>query len=156
GLAQSLSGLALARLFAGAAAGWVIPLSMAYVGDVTPYERRQPVLARYLTGQILGQLFGQAMGGVLGDLFGWRNVFFVLGGLFALAAGGLMVELRRNPSTRAPTRPGETSRGFVADYRAVVSNSWARIVIAAVLIEAAIGWGAFAYVGADLNQRYGL
>ena len=25
-------------------AGWVIPLSMAYVGDVTPYERRQPVL----------------------------------------------------------------------------------------------------------------
>jgi len=156
GLTQSLSGLALARLFAGAAAGWVIPLSMAYVGDVTPYERRQPVLARYLTGQILGQLFGQAMGGVLGDLFGWRNVFFVLGGLFALAAGGLMVELRRNPSARAPTRPGETSRGFVADYRAVLSNSWARIVIAAVLIEAAIGWGAFAYVGADLNQRYGL
>jgi predicted MFS family arabinose efflux permease len=38
----------------------------------------------------------------------------------------------------------------------VLSNSWARIVIVAVLIEAAIGWGAFAYVGADLNQRFGL
>jgi predicted MFS family arabinose efflux permease len=156
GLTQSLHGLALARLLAGASAGWVIPLSMAYVGDVTPYERRQTVLGRYLTGQIFGQLFGQAMGGVLGDLFGWRNVFIILGGLFALAAAGLIFELWHNPQTRAPARPEETSRGFVADYRTVLSNSWARIVIFAVLVEAATCWGAFAYVGADLNQRFGL
>jgi predicted MFS family arabinose efflux permease len=156
GLTQSLSGLAVARLLAGASAGWVIPLSMAYVGDVTPYERRQPVLGRYLSGQIFGQLFGQAAGGVLGDLFGWRNVFILLGALFALAAAGLVFELVTNPQTRAPGRPEETSRGFVADYATVLSNPWARIVIVAVLIEAAIGWGAFAYVGADLNQRFGL
>jgi predicted MFS family arabinose efflux permease len=156
GLAQSLPGLALARFLAGASAGWVIPLSMAYVGDVTPYERRQPVLGRYLSGQIFGQLFGQAMGGVLGDLFGWRNVFFILGALFALAAAGLVFELLTNPRTRAPGRPEETSRGFVADYAAVFSNPWARIVILAVLVEASVGWGAFAFVGADLNQRFGL
>src|SRR5271169_2217430 len=78
GTAATLSQLAVARLATGAAAGWVIPISMAYVGDVTPYERLQPILARYLSGQIIGQLFGQAAGGVLGDLVGWRNVFFVL------------------------------------------------------------------------------
>ena len=70
-------------------------------GDVTPYERRQPVLARYLSGQIFGQLFGQAAGGVLGDLFGWRNVFFMLAAMFALATAGLMFELLTNPRTRA-------------------------------------------------------
>ena len=101
GTVQSLSALAVARFASGAAAGWVIPLSMAYVGDVTPYDRRQPVLARYLSGQIFGQLFGQAAGGVLGDLFGWRNVFFVLGAMFALATAGLVVELLTNPRTRA-------------------------------------------------------
>ena len=156
GLANSLPELATARLLAGAVAGWVIPLSMAYVADVTPYHRRQPVLGRYLSGQIFGQLFGQAAGGVLGDLFGWRNVFFLLGALFALAAVGLIIELISNPRTRAPSRPEETSRGFVADYSTVLSDRWARTVILAVLIEAAIGWGAFAYVGADLNQRFGL
>jgi MFS transporter, YNFM family, putative membrane transport protein len=156
GAAQSLPALAVARLLAGAAAGWVIPLSMAYVGDATPYERRQPALARYLSGQIFGQLFGQAAGGVLGDLFGWRNVFFLLGGLFALATAGLMYELLTNPATRAPGRPEETSRGFVADYVAVLSNRFARIVIFGVMIEAAFAWGAFAFVGADLNQRFGL
>src|SRR5262249_51531953 len=65
GVAQSLSALAVARFASGAAAGWIIPISMAYVGDVTPYERRQPILGRYLSGQIFGQLFGQAAGGVL-------------------------------------------------------------------------------------------
>jgi predicted MFS family arabinose efflux permease len=156
GLANSLPELAAARLLAGAAAGWVIPLSMAYVGDVTPYERRQPVLGRYLSGQIFGQLFGQAAGGVLGDLFGWRNVFFILGAMFALATVGLIYELLTNPATRTATRPEETSRGFVADYAAVFSSRWARVVIIAVLIEASIGWGTFAYVGADLNQRFAL
>ncbi len=156
GLANSLTELAIARLLAGACAGWVIPLSMAYVGDVIPYDRRQPVLGRYLTGQITGQLFGQAAGGVLGDLFGWRNVFFVLGAMFALATAGLIYELVTNPRTRQAGRPEERSRGFVADYKAVLSNPWARIVIAAVFLESFFGWGAFAYVGADLNQRFGL
>jgi YNFM family putative membrane transporter len=156
GIAQSLSALALARFASGAAAGWIIPISIAYVGDVTPYERRQPILGRYLTGQILGQLFGQAAGGVLGDLFGWRNVFFLLAALLGIAALGLMVELVSNPRTRAAGNPHETSRGFVADYAAVLSNPWARTVILAVFIEATIGWGAFAYVGADLHLRFGL
>src|ERR1700735_421204 len=62
GMSASLPQLALARFATGAVAGWVIPISMAYVGDVTPYERRQPVLARYASGYILGQLFGQAAG----------------------------------------------------------------------------------------------
>jgi predicted MFS family arabinose efflux permease len=83
-------------------------------------------------------------------------VFFLLGGLFALAALGLIFELVTNPRTRAPGRPEETSRGFVADYAAVLSNPWARTVILAVLIEAAVGWGAFAFVGADLRERFGL
>ena len=68
GTAHSLGSLAAARFASGAAAGWIIPTSMAYIGDVTPYERRQPILGRYLSGQICGQLFGQAAGGVLGDL----------------------------------------------------------------------------------------
>ncbi len=98
GMARSLPQLALARLATGAAGGWIIPISMAYVGDVTPYDRRQPILARYLTGQILGQLFGQAAGGVLGDLVGWRNVFFVLSGIFAVATAGLVYRARRQPA----------------------------------------------------------
>ena len=43
-----------ARLASGLFAAWIIPMGMAFVGDVVPYERRQQVLGRYLTGQITG------------------------------------------------------------------------------------------------------
>ncbi len=156
GLAASLSQLALARLATGAAAGWVIPISMAYVGDVIAYERRQTILGRYLTGQILGQLSGQAMGGVLGDLMGWRNVFFVLSAVFAVATAGLLFELVANPLTHEPGHPNETTRGFVADYAAVLTTPFARIVIIAAFIENVLVWGAFAYIGAHLRLRFDL
>ena len=98
GMVTTLPELAIARFASGAAAGWIVPISMAYVGDVTPASRIQPVLARYLTGQIIGQLFGQAAGGVLGDWFGWRNVFFVLAGIFALATAGRAVRAAEQPA----------------------------------------------------------
>jgi predicted MFS family arabinose efflux permease len=155
GMVSTLPELAIARFASGAAAGWIVPISIAYVGDVTPASRLQPVLGRYLTGQIIGQLFGQAAGGVLGDWFGWRNVFFVLAGIFALATAGVLYELLNNPRTRAGARTAGPPR-FVADYKAVLSNPWARFVIFAVFIESAVAWGAFAYVGADLHLRFGL
>jgi MFS transporter, YNFM family, putative membrane transport protein len=154
GTVSTLPQLALARLATGAAAGWVIPISMAYVGDVVPHDRLQQILGRFISGQILGQLFGQAAGGVLGDLLGWRNVFFVLAGLFALSAVGLVAELAVNPQTR--TSGAHSAKGFIGGYAAVLSNPFARVVIAAGFIEGALAWGAFAYIGAYLRLGFDL
>jgi YNFM family putative membrane transporter len=155
GLAPSLPLLVAARLGSGLATGWIIPFALAFVGDVIPYERRQQVIGSFLSGQILGQLFGQAAGGVLGDLFGWRNVFFLLAGLLALATVGLYVELWRNPITHAGSAPPQKGRGFFADYSAVLRSPWARTVIIAAFIEFGMMFGAFTYVGADLHLRFG-
>ena len=87
--------LALMRFLAGAGGAAVIPVAIAWIGDVVPYERRQPVLARYISGQILGIVFGQAAGGLLGDLIGWRATLAMLG-IVHIAAGLLLLgEMRR-------------------------------------------------------------
>jgi MFS transporter, YNFM family, putative membrane transport protein len=156
GLTSSLPMLLVARVASGMGAAWIIPLGMAYIGDVVPYDRRQQVLGRYMSGQIIGQLFGQAAGGVIGDAFGWRTVFFVLAGLFALAALGLARELKVNPLTREPARGAATFASVVADYRRILGSSWVRIMLLAVFLEGAFMFGAFAYVGADLHSRFGL
>jgi MFS transporter, YNFM family, putative membrane transport protein len=156
GLAPSLPLLVAARLGSGLATGWIIPFALAFVGDVIPYERRQQVIGRFLSGQILGQLFGQAAGGVLGDYFGWRNVFFLLAGLLATATLGLFYELWRNPITHARNAPAQPGHGFISDYTAVLRSSWARAVIALAFIESGAMFGAFTYVGADLHLRFGV
>ena len=51
-------------MLSGATAAGIVPLSMAWIGDNIPYERRQATLARYLTGTILGMGAGQLIGGV--------------------------------------------------------------------------------------------
>lgn len=156
GLAPSLPVLVAARLASGLATGWIIPFALAFVGDVIPYERCQQVIGRFLSGQILGQLFGQAAGGVLGDYFGWRNVFFLLAGLLAVATIGLFIELMRNPITHARNAPPATQHGFVAGYSAVLRSPWARAVIVMAFIESGAMFGAFTYVGADLHLRFGV
>ena len=156
GLAPTLPVLVAARLGSGLATGWIIPLALAFIGDVIPYERRQQVLGRFLSGQILGQLFGQAAGGVLGDYFGWHNVFFMLAALLATATLGLFFELWRNPITRAGAAPKQARRGFIADYGIVLRSPWARAVIVMAFIEFGLMFGAFTYVGADLHLRFGV
>jgi predicted MFS family arabinose efflux permease len=155
-LAPTLPLLIAARLGSGLATGWIIPFALAFVGEVIPYEHRQQVIGRFLSGQILGQLFGQAAGGVLGDYFGWRNVFFLLAALLCAATCGLFYELWRNPITHARNAPPQPGHGFVSDYTAVLRSPWARAMIALAFIESAAMFGAFTYVGADLHLRFGV
>jgi predicted MFS family arabinose efflux permease len=156
GIAPTLDALIVARVGSGLATGWIIPMALAFIGDVVPYERRQQAIGAFLSGQILGQLFGQAAGGVLGDHFGWRNVFFVLAALLAVATVGLFIELWRNPITRAPNPHSQAKMGFIAGYRAVLGSPWARAVIAMAFVEFGAMFGAFTYVGADLHLRFGM
>lgn len=156
GFAQSLTMLGIARLACGVTAGTIIPLGMAFIGDTVPWERRQTVLGRFLTGQIFGLVSGQIIGGVIGDHFGWRAVFYVIAVLFVVVAMAMAIELLRNPLTRSAGRSQAGKLGLMAGYVDVLSRRWARVVIFAVLAEAAIMFAAFAYIGADLHARQGM
>jgi predicted MFS family arabinose efflux permease len=153
---QSLPQLTLARFICAPAAATIVPLGMAYVGDVVAYERRQPVLARFLAGQMTGMIAGQIAGGVIGDHFGWRTVFFVLAAVFALAAAALVSQFASNPWTRPLRRSAESRPGLIADYRRILTSPWARFLCLAVFCEGAIFFGGFTYITAHLRERFEL
>jgi predicted MFS family arabinose efflux permease len=77
-IAPSLDTLIAARLVSGATIGAFIPLALAWIGDTVAYEKRQPLLARFLVGQMAGVAFGTAAAGWLGEHFGWRSIFLAL------------------------------------------------------------------------------
>ncbi|MBX9827507.1 MAG: MFS transporter [Xanthobacteraceae bacterium] len=155
GLARTLDTLTLARFVSGLTVAWILPISLAFIGDVVPYEQRQQVLGRFLAGQVLGQLFGQAAGGIVGDWFGWRTVFLLLAAMLAIAAAALGYQLAANPVTRT-ARASTERRGLIESYRIVLGTPWARIMLVAVGIEGTFFQGIFSYIGADLHLRFGL
>jgi predicted MFS family arabinose efflux permease len=151
----TLEPLMLARFIAGAGAAAVIPVALAWIGDVVAYDRRQAVLARFMSGQILGIVFGQAAGGVLGGLIGWRGAMALLG-LVHVGAGLLLLGEMRRFQPGAPLA-GRTRWGAAAaSAYGMLRGGWVRVVLGTAFLECMAMFGALAYVGAELNQRFGL
>ena len=130
-VADGFDGLRLARLLAGATAAAIIPLSMAWIGDVVDYEQRQPVLARFLIGQILGLAGGVALGGFAADHLSWRVPFIMLAVLFAAIALLLFSINRSLPADAREVRAGDGSalRRVVSDFAHVLAVPWARVSV---------------------------
>lgn len=156
GLAPDFSSLLAARAIAGATAAAIIPLSMAWIGDVVPYEGRQPVLARFLIGQILGLSSGALVGGFCADYLSWRAPFFLISFCF-ISIGFYLVRLNRLLPSRArvlhKAEGGMLTRLF-AEFGQIVALRWARVVLATVLIEGATVFGAMAFVATHLHATY--
>ncbi len=157
-LAPGFEALRLARLLAGIAAAAVIPLSMAWIGDVVSYEQRQPVLARFLIGQILGLVVGVALGGFAADHLSWRLPYALLAGLFLAVALALFAMNRRLPARALQRRPSQGSalQGMLNDFSHVLTLPWARVVLLVVFIEGMFLYGAFVFVASYLHQRFEL
>ena len=106
-LAMDLRLLFGLRMVAGAAAGGVIPLALALMGDRVPMERRQVAIGRFLVAVILGQLSGSTFAGLIEGQVGWH-------GVFAINAARRHARLRRDavrfrPEQPAPGRGGPSS-----------------------------------------------
>lgn len=150
--APSLEWLASLRFLTGMTAGAVIPLSFAFIGDNVPYERRQTVLAQFISGTLLGQTFGPLLGGVFSDSIGWRATFLVPACAF-LAIGVMLA--RETRTVAQPVHPG-ASFNPVKTLTVLLREPRARIVLAAVAIEGFLFFGAFAYLGAYLRHDFDL
>ena len=152
----TMRGLAAARLVAGATAAAIIPLSMAFIGDHVPYALRQPVLARFLSGQILGLVFGQVFAGVFADHVGWRGVFVLLAGLY-LVIGLLLARDLWAGRVPTPVLGGRIDLAtMAARYLDLGRRPQARLVLAVVAVEGLVVFGSFAFVAAWLRLDYGL
>jgi predicted MFS family arabinose efflux permease len=157
-IAPNFALLLVARLLAGATAAALIPLSMAWIGDVVPYQQRQPVLARFLIGHIFGLSMGAFFGGMAGDDLGWRFPFFGIALIFLLIGAVLLLLNRRLPAhaQAAHKAEGATIPRMIKEFRQVLATPWARMVLVTVSLEGAFLYGAFAFIASHLHHAFGM
>jgi YNFM family putative membrane transporter len=149
--ATSLNMLMLGRILVGLTAAAIIPLSFAWLADVVPYERRQAVLAYFLSGQLSGLVLGQVFSGMIAEHFNWRVVFVLIACFFLIAGAALLFELRRHPSVGRPLEGSPLSRLI-----ALLKGRWVQIVLVSVLLDGMLFFGAFTFVGSFLWARFGV
>jgi len=148
--APSYDAFIAGRLLAGGLCGAIIPLAMAWIGDVVPYAERQPVIARFLLGQIFGIGTGTAVGGFAAEQPEWRWPFAALAAWLLVTALLLLRNSRRHAVPRAGARSG-----FFRDLKLVLAVPWARVVIATVSIEGIVVFGALAFIPTHLHFARG-
>ncbi|WP_189681623.1 MFS transporter [Seohaeicola zhoushanensis] len=151
----TLTGIALARLLSGVAAAAIVPLAIAWIGDAVPHEERQPLLAKFMSSQILGLLAGQVGGGVMGEYFGWRSTFLLIAAIYVLAVAGLVIARLRGGASVGTGGGSGGVRATIQTFSRLLRDPVVRFVLLAVSIEAFAMFGAFTYVGAALRFRFG-
>ncbi|KQT90525.1 MFS transporter [Methylobacterium sp. Leaf466] len=149
-LAPDIASLFWLRILAGAAAGGVVPLALALMGDRIALAHRQVAIGRFLVAVILGQLSGSTFAGLIEATVGWRGVMAITAAVAVAAAAAALFGFDRTAAA-PPRRVGV--REAVARYRTIVAIPRARVLFAAVFVEAIAVFGIFPHLAPLLEAR---
>jgi len=77
--------LLVVRIVQGLCSAMIVPIAMAYVGDIAPKDREGSYVGRFNVALFLGFGFGPLLGGFVHDLLGVNADFMIMGILCALS-----------------------------------------------------------------------
>ena len=104
--ADSVAALAVVRLLHGFASAAILPISMAFVGDLSPAGKEGRTMGIFTTTLFLGFGFGPVIGGVIKDMAGINEAFYFMG---ALVFVGLLLVIF---FVEEPRRKAKASKRF--------------------------------------------
>ncbi|WP_214408503.1 MFS transporter [Sphaerisporangium fuscum] len=143
-LAPNIGLLIAGRALAGAFAAALVPVTVAYIGDRVPFERRQRAMAGLMSVSALGVAAGTVSAGVLTDLLSWRAAILLVS-VLALVLGLLYGRLPESlpPGTSRPFALGRVGQVF--------SSGWFRFLTVFAFVEGAAMVGFYNFFSAALQ-----
>ena len=148
-LAPQLTVLFISRILGGVAAGGIMPVCMALIGDRFPLAVRQVAMSRYIGATLIGQLVGVSAGGIIAEWIGWRGVLACAAVLAGVAAGAAITMLPKSDTAPAPLRVGDA----LARYRLVLSDPRSFVCFGVVFLEGLAIYGITPFIGELLRSR---
>lgn len=152
--AQSATQFLLWRLLTGLGTSGVVPLALALMGDLFPYEQRGRPLGWLFGAMAGGMAFGSSFGVILVPFIGWRMLFV---GVAAATAVVFSILLRYNRLFH----PGIASlRLSMADvlkgYRGLLAHARGATTYFYVLLNSLFHSGVYTWLGVYFARRYHL
>ena len=122
--------LTAVRLLHGLAAGMVIPVALAYAGEIAQEGKEGKTMGIFNMVFYLGLAAGPLFGGVLWHAFGAASVFYVMSGISALA---FLLVLPFLPEVKKP-KTSKTEEHV--PFKTIIKHDAAKIILLITLITA--------------------
>ena len=142
--APNLTALFVFRVLSGMAAGGIIPIGLATIGDRVRMSDRQVAIGHFLTAVLTGQLLGGVGAGLVADGFGWRGVFVFAGLLSAVSTAAVLFGFRTYRSARGELSFASAGRR----YRSIIGIVRVRWLVLFVFAEGVLIYGVHPYIAA--------
>lgn len=79
--ASTSTSLIIIRFFHGLASAMVLPIAMAYIGDIAPKNQEGKYLGTFTISFFMGLAFGPVIGGTLHDIVSMNAAFYAMGAI---------------------------------------------------------------------------
>lgn len=149
-LAPTFAMLIVVRALTGLAAGGIVPIGQAMIGDMFKADQRQIAIARSTMVVFLGQLLGASLAGIADAYIGWRGVLIAcsaITGIAALAATWKMPKAR--PVAKAPFRPKTILNNYLIIFR--MPRAW--VCYSTGFIQSGIMFGLLPFIALILEKQ---
>ena len=150
GAAKGFISMALPRMFIGVGVSILTPTSMSLLSDSFPSKKMGFAAGFYYMGVPIGVGVSLLIAGYLGESLGWRNCFYLLGGIgLLLGLSALLFKDRPRKNTNnaeeQPTLSKESTVEIVKTlYKAISASSALRFtILAGVFYHIVLGASGF-------------
>jgi predicted MFS family arabinose efflux permease len=152
--ARSAEEMIFWRLVSGVGISGVVPLSLALMSTLYPFNERGRPLGWLFAAMSGGMAFGSTLGAVLEPIIGWRVTFL---GVSALGLIALMfIWPYRNLLGESNPNSAIKLSGLLKSYKEILSSNRAKIVYSYVFLNGAFHSGVFTWLGLYLSKFYNL
>ncbi len=100
-VANTTNSLIIIRFFHGLASAMVLPIAMAYIGDIAPKNQEGKYLGTFTISFFMGMAFGPIIGGALHDIWHMNVAFYAMG---AISFVSLLLLIFMLPEINAHTK----------------------------------------------------
>ena len=112
--ANDTASLLLVRFLQGIAAGMILPIAQAYIGDIAPEGEEGKWMGYFNATFFTGFGFGPLMGGILTEHLGVNAAFYAMGGLNLLAFLGVALFLPEISTRKKATAANSSYKDIAA------------------------------------------